>query len=85
MTSDESAIAALAKEGVSPLTPPPEDTSYLEESASEADGALPEAPLLEPTPEELDIEDLVEDGFEDAEELPLPTSSRPRISRSPRR
>ena len=35
------------------------------------DEDLPDAPLMEPSPEELDIDDLVEDHFEDAEELPL--------------
>lgn len=67
-------ISALAEEGVAPLTAPPEDTSYLEEAeelelAVEED--LPEAPLLEPSPEELNIDELVEEGFEEAEELPL--------------
>ncbi len=67
-------IAALAEEGVAPLTPPPEDTSYLEEAEELqliGEEELPEAPLLEPSPEELDIDDLVEERFEDAEELPL--------------
>ena len=74
---DES-LASLAKIGVAPQTPAPEDTSYLEENLEEPEelqlaneDELPEAPLLEPTPEELDIEDLVEERFEDAEELPL--------------
>lgn len=67
-------ISTLAEEGVAPLTAPPEDTSYLEDAeelelAGEED--LPEAPLLEPSPEELNIDELVEEGFEEAEELPL--------------
>ena len=72
------AVSSLAEDGVAPLTPPPEDTSYLEGSLEEDDALpllddedLPDAPLLEPSPEELDIDDLVEDHFEDAEELPL--------------
>jgi hypothetical protein len=71
--SDEG-IAMLAEEGVAPLTAPPEDTSYLEDAEDlELAGGedLPEAPLLEPSPEELNIDELVEEGFEEAEELPL--------------
>lgn len=70
----EEGITALAEEGVAPLTPPPEDTSYLEEAEElelTDEEELPEAPLLEPSPEELDIDDLVEEKFEEAEELPL--------------
>ena len=71
---DDESISSLAEEGVAPLTQPPEDTSYLEEAeelelAEEED--LPEAPLLEPSPEELNIDELVEERFEEAEELPL--------------
>lgn len=70
----EEEISALAEEGVAPLTPPPEDTSYLEEAedlelAGEED--LAEAPLLEPSPEELNIDEILEDHLEEAEELPL--------------
>ncbi len=73
LSADEE-ITALAEEGVAPLTPPPEDTSYLEETEELGmtdEEELPEAPLLEPSPEELDIDDLVEERFEEAEELPL--------------
>lgn len=74
MIPGDETISALAEEGVAPLTEPPEDTSYLEEPEElqlAGEEELPEAPLLEPSPEELDIEDLVEERFEEAEELPL--------------
>ena len=74
IASVDDSIAFLAEEGVAPLTPPPDDTSYLEEAEELqllGEEELPEAPLLEPSPEELDIDDLVEERFEDAEELPL--------------
>ncbi len=76
-STEDNVIAALAEEGVSPITPAPEDTSYLEEESSEpeelslSEDQLPEVPLLEPNPEDLKIEDLEEDQSEDAEELPL--------------
>ncbi|HSV55857.1 MAG TPA: hypothetical protein VLH39_01950, partial [Magnetospirillaceae bacterium] len=72
----EAELDALAEEGILPLTVPPEDISYLEDDEDEihdldAVDGLPEAPLLEPTPEELDIDDLLDDKFGETEELPL--------------
>lgn len=90
LESADEAMTALAHEGVSPITTAPEDTSYLEGELSEADAlslesdkTLPEAPLLESLPEELDIDELVEDRFEDAEELPLAEFEAPKDLQEP--
>jgi pilus assembly protein FimV len=83
----EDTIAALATEGVSPLTPAPEDTSYLEEEVEDlslsSGEELPEAPLLEPAPEDLEIDELTEDRFDDAEELPLAEFETPQDLKEP--
>ncbi len=75
---EEKIIARLADEGILPLTPAPEDTSYLEEPLEEeALGEMPEAPIVEAPLVEPDLSELAldlgvgEEDFEISGELPV--------------
>lgn len=80
--NDHELIRRLADEGISPLTPAPEDTSYLEEPLEEAEildiseTPFVEAPLVEPDLTDLSIDLGVEDEeVELSGELPVMESS----------
>ncbi|MDA8409938.1 MAG: hypothetical protein M0001_06040, partial [Treponema sp.] len=68
-TIDDELIVRLAEEGIPQLTPPPEDTSYLEEPL-ETEGLIdiPETPMVEAPLVEPDLSELALDlGSEDEE------------------
>jgi hypothetical protein len=74
-------LSLVAEEGVTVLTPAPEDTSYLETpedlglEASLDEGSLADAPLVEPDLSEFDLgPEEVEPRLEIDEELPLASS-----------
>ncbi|HUX41194.1 MAG TPA: hypothetical protein VMV83_08540 [Rectinemataceae bacterium] len=76
--ADDEIIARLADEGILPLTPAPEDTSYLEEPLEEeALGDMPEAPIVEAPLVEPDLSELAldlgvgEEDFEISGDLPV--------------
>ena len=84
---EDEVIARLADEGIAPLTPAPEDTSYLEEPLAEEqvldmpETPFVEAPLVEPDLSELSIDLSPDEGELDVSgELPVMEEEFPDIT-----